>query len=100
MNINRALSTIIAVRNVIFLPGIIAPAAIRYARLVACLADVDAVTKDLEVYATETPPLGYSIAMEVAGVDRAADAARFDRFHLYGHSGWRRRGPRVRRSAP
>jgi pimeloyl-ACP methyl ester carboxylesterase len=25
--------------------------------------------------------------MEVAGVDRAADAARFDRFHLYGHSG-------------
>ena len=74
-------------RHVIFLPGIIAPAAIRYAPLVACLADVDPVTKDLEVYATETPPPGYSIAMEVAGVNRAADAARFDRFHLYGHPG-------------
>lgn len=74
-------------RNVIFLPGIIAPAEIRYAPLVACLADVNAVTKDLEVYAAATPPPRYSIAMEVAGVDRAADAARFDRFHLYGHSG-------------
>ena len=76
-----------AVRNAIFLPGIIAPAAIRYAPLVACLADVDSVTKDLEVYATDAPPPGYSIAMEVDGVDRTADAAHFDRFHLYGHSG-------------
>ncbi|MGE0704228.1 MAG: alpha/beta fold hydrolase, partial [Vicinamibacterales bacterium] len=70
----------------VFLPGIIAPAAIRYAPLVSCLADVETVTKDLAVYATGTPPPGYSIAMEVAGIDRAADAARFDRFHLYGHS--------------
>jgi hypothetical protein len=45
------------VRNVIFLPGIIAPAKIRYAPLVGCLADVNAVTKDLEVYATATHPL-------------------------------------------
>jgi pimeloyl-ACP methyl ester carboxylesterase len=75
------------VRNVILLPGIIAPAAIRYAPLVASLTDVDPVTKDLEVYATDTPPPGYSISMEVAGVDRVADAASFDRFHLYGHSG-------------
>ena len=73
-------------RTAMFLPGIITPAAIRYAPLVSCLADVETITKDLEVYTTETPSLGYSIAMEVAGVDRAADAARVDRFHLYGHS--------------
>ncbi len=42
--------------------------------------------KDLEVYATATPPDGYGIEYEVEGISRAADAAGFDRFHLYGHS--------------
>lgn len=74
-------------RDVMFLPGIIAPAAIRYEALIARLPEVNALPKDLEVYASDTPPPDYSVALEVAGVDRAADEARFERFHLFGHSG-------------
>ena len=74
-------------KNVILLPGIIAPAAIRYERLMSRLSGCTVIAKDLEVYAEETPPPNYSIAMEVAGVERAADDAGFERFHLYGHSG-------------
>jgi pimeloyl-ACP methyl ester carboxylesterase len=74
-------------RNAIFLPGIIAPAAIRYAPLLARLSDVNVVTKDLDVYSSDAPPQGYSIALEVAGVDRVADEAGYTGFHLYGHSG-------------
>ena len=64
------------------------PATLRYAPLLAALGDgVDGVTKELEVYATRMPPPGYTFDRELEGVDRAADAAGFDRFHLYGHSG-------------
>ena len=42
--------------SVIFLPGIIAPAAIRYGQLVERLADVDVVVRDLAVYDDEEPP--------------------------------------------
>lgn len=72
---------------VIFLPGIVMPAAIRYAPLIKELdGSTRAVVKELEVYATATPPDGYGIECEVEGISRAADAAGFDRFHLYGHS--------------
>jgi pimeloyl-ACP methyl ester carboxylesterase len=72
----------------ILLPGILMPAALRYQPLLAALGpEVDAVPKDLEVYAAAAPPPDYSIAAEVAGVLRAADQAGFDTFHLYGHSG-------------
>ncbi len=72
---------------VIFLPGIIMPAALRYAPLIEALGDsARAVTKELEVYGADTPPPGYAIEREVEGISRAADAAGFDRFHLYGHS--------------
>jgi pimeloyl-ACP methyl ester carboxylesterase len=71
---------------VIFLPGIIAPAAIRYGPLVERLADVDVLVRDLAVYAEE-PATDYSITTELDALDGAADAARFERFHLYGHSG-------------
>jgi pimeloyl-ACP methyl ester carboxylesterase len=73
---------------VVFLPGGIMPAALRYAPLIQELGDaVQAVTKELEVYAGPTPPADYSIGAEVEGISRAADAAGFERFHLYGHSG-------------
>lgn len=72
---------------VIFLPGIVMPAALRYAPLIGELGDsTQAVPKELEVYATATPPDGYAIEREVDGISRAADAAGFERFHLYGHS--------------
>lgn len=74
---------------VIFLPGILMPAALRYAALIDALGRGRTVlAKDLEVYAgPAVPPASYSIDAEIAGIDRAADAAGFDRFHLYGHSG-------------
>jgi pimeloyl-ACP methyl ester carboxylesterase len=72
---------------VIFLPGIIMPAALRYAPLIEALGDsARATTKELEVYGSESPPPGYAIEHEVEGISRAADAAGLDRFHLYGHS--------------
>jgi pimeloyl-ACP methyl ester carboxylesterase len=74
---------------VIFLPGILMPAALRYERLLAALGgDVDPVVKELEVYrGPSTPPPGYSLEAELAGISRAADEAGLERFHLYGHSG-------------
>ncbi|MGH2725961.1 MAG: alpha/beta fold hydrolase [Actinomycetota bacterium] len=72
---------------VLFLPGIIAPATVRYSPLLDHLPDISAVCKDLEVYAGEEPPSGYAIGSELDGVDRAADEAGFGTFHLYGHSG-------------
>jgi len=73
---------------VIFLPGILMPASLRYAPLLREFGDaVHAVTKDLEVYATPGPPEDYAIEDEVEGITRAADEAEFERFHLYGHSG-------------
>jgi len=72
---------------VIFLPGIIAPAAIRYGRLVDLLPETDLLVRDLAVYDAEAPASDFSIATELDALDRAADAAGFDRFHIYAHSG-------------
>jgi pimeloyl-ACP methyl ester carboxylesterase len=64
------------------------PAASAYGDLLAALGSaVDAVAKDLEVYATPTPPSGYSLDTEIAGALRAARARGWDRFHLVGYSG-------------
>jgi pimeloyl-ACP methyl ester carboxylesterase len=74
---------------VIFLPGIIAPAAIRYRPLVERLVDVDVdvVVRDLAVYDDDELPPDFSINTELVALDRAADDAVFEKFHLYGHSG-------------
>ncbi|HEX7264139.1 MAG TPA: alpha/beta hydrolase [Candidatus Dormibacteraeota bacterium] len=72
---------------VIFLPGIIMPAADRYAALIDELGGhLKTITKDLEVYRLSRPPAGYSIETEIAGISSTADVRRLDRFHLYGHS--------------
>jgi pimeloyl-ACP methyl ester carboxylesterase len=74
--------------RVILLPGIVMPAAAAYGDLLAELdGDVDAVAKDLEVYATGAPPPDYSLDVDVAGVLDAAQARGWDRFHLVGYSG-------------
>jgi pimeloyl-ACP methyl ester carboxylesterase len=74
-------------RSVFFLPGIIAPATIRYAQLLQHLDDAEVLLKDLEVYRDDAPPAAYSITTETDGLLRAADEAGVERFHLYGHSG-------------
>jgi pimeloyl-ACP methyl ester carboxylesterase len=75
------------VTDVLFLPGIIAPVALRYGPLVAELSGVNCVLKDLEVYGDDSPPADYSIDTEVEGVERLVSELGLDRFHLYGHSG-------------
>jgi pimeloyl-ACP methyl ester carboxylesterase len=74
------------VTDVLLLPGIIFPAAVQYASLLAELPSVHAVPKDLELYRDMVPPTDYAIATEIDGVNRAADLHGFDEFHLYGYS--------------
>jgi pimeloyl-ACP methyl ester carboxylesterase len=70
------------------LPGIVLPAEPAYGALIEALGpDVDAVAKDLEVYATPEPPQDYSLEVEIEGVLREADAHDWARFHLVGYSG-------------
>jgi pimeloyl-ACP methyl ester carboxylesterase len=73
---------------VIAVPGGIAPAALRYAPLMAALGDeADFHFKDLEVYAGDAPPAGYTVATEVDALGRLADSLGLARFHLVGYSG-------------
>jgi pimeloyl-ACP methyl ester carboxylesterase len=74
--------------RVVLLPGIVMPAADAFADLLAELgSEVDAVAKELEVYATDAPLPGYSLDLEVAGILAAADERGWDGFHLVGYSG-------------
>lgn len=75
-------------RGVLLLPGSVLPADLAYGSLISALGDaVEAVAKDLEVYATDEPSPAYSLDTEVAGVIREADRRNWDRFHLVGYSG-------------
>jgi len=74
--------------RVMLLPGIVLPAELAYAALIAAIGpDVEAVAKDLEVYATLEPPDDYGLDSEVAGALREADARGWERFHVVGYSG-------------
>jgi pimeloyl-ACP methyl ester carboxylesterase len=76
------------VARAILLPGAVLPAELAYSSLIAALGpDVEAVAKDLELYATPQPPEGYSLDLEVEGVLREADALGWETFHLVGYSG-------------
>ncbi|MGZ5417475.1 MAG: alpha/beta fold hydrolase [Nocardioides sp.] len=73
---------------VILLPGVVLPAALAYAGLIAALGDgFECLPKELEVYAAPEPPNGFGLDTEVEGIARAARGSRFDRFHLVGYSG-------------
>lgn len=73
---------------IVLLPGSVLPAEPAYGALIAALgSDVDAVAKDLEVYATAEPPAGYSLDLEVDGVLREANERGWERLHLVGYSG-------------
>jgi pimeloyl-ACP methyl ester carboxylesterase len=70
------------------LPGAVLPADLAYGALLDALGDgVEAVAKDLEIYAGAEPPRDYTLDVEIQGILRAAEAAGFDRFHLVGYSG-------------
>lgn len=64
------------------------PADLAYGALLEALGtDVEAIAKDLELYAGPEPPPGYTLEHEIDGVLRTARDAGFDRFHLVGYSG-------------
>jgi pimeloyl-ACP methyl ester carboxylesterase len=74
--------------RVILLPGAVLPAQPAYGALIEALGpDVDAVAKDLELYAGETPPPGWGLDTEAVGVLRVAAARGWATFHLVGYSG-------------
>jgi pimeloyl-ACP methyl ester carboxylesterase len=64
------------------------PAELAYGALLKALGDdVDAVAKELEIYAGPEPPPGYTLDNEINGILDTARSAGFDRFHLVGYSG-------------
>ena len=72
----------------ILLPGGVMPADLAYGALLEELGEeVDAIAKDLELYAGPEPPAGYSLDHEIAGILHTAQVAGFERFHLVGYSG-------------
>jgi pimeloyl-ACP methyl ester carboxylesterase len=72
----------------ILLPGAVLPKDLAYGDLLDALGgEVEAVAKDLELYASDEPPAGYDLETEIDGVLREAEAAGFERFHLVGYSG-------------
>jgi pimeloyl-ACP methyl ester carboxylesterase len=74
-------------RRVILLPGGILPADLAYGALIDALGDeVDAVAKDLKLYAGEEPPEDYSLEFEVDAVLGEADVRGWEDFHLVGYS--------------
>jgi pimeloyl-ACP methyl ester carboxylesterase len=74
--------------QVILLPGAVLPADLAYGALLEALGDeVEAVAKELELYAGEEPPPDYALDVEIEGILRVAEAAGFNRFHLVGYSG-------------
>jgi len=74
--------------RVILLPGAVLPAEPAYNALIKALGpDVQAVAKDLELYAGDEPPADWTLDTEVNGVLREADALGWETFHLVGYSG-------------
>src|SRR5437588_7462667 len=72
----------------ILLPGGVMPADLAYGALIYALGDdVEAIARDLEVYAGPEPPADYTLEYEIDGVLRTARDAGFERFHLVGYSG-------------
>jgi pimeloyl-ACP methyl ester carboxylesterase len=74
--------------RVVLLPGVVLPAELAYGALLDVLgAEVEALPKELELYATPEAPPDYSLDLEIAGVLREAADRGWERFHLVGYSG-------------
>jgi pimeloyl-ACP methyl ester carboxylesterase len=71
------------VTDVIFLPGILASAGVRYRPVLDRLPGVNALLKDLKIFAAGKPAPGYCVDDEIRGIDTAADQAGPGQFQLY-----------------
>ncbi len=77
-----------ALPDVVLVPGGIAPAALTYGPLMKLLEGrARMAPKDLEVYAADSLPPGYTIEAEARAIGTHATSQRMDRFHLVGFSG-------------
>jgi pimeloyl-ACP methyl ester carboxylesterase len=73
--------------DALLLPGVVLPASPAYRALLDALPeDIRAVAKDLELYASDAPPAGYTLDVEGDGILAAAARSGFERFHLAGYS--------------
>jgi pimeloyl-ACP methyl ester carboxylesterase len=73
---------------VIAMPGVLSPAAIRFAPVQAALGGTRTIhLKDLELYAGDSISPTYSIDDEVKGLTRFADSVGARQFHLLAYSG-------------
>lgn len=71
----------------VFLPGILAPAVVRYAPLRAALGDgITTRVRELELYNFSPPPPGYGVEVEVEALRRCVEREGGP-VHLYAHSG-------------
>jgi hypothetical protein len=68
------------VTDVLLLPGVVLPASLAYGALLDALPEgTNVVAKDLELYAGDGPPVGYTLDVEGEGILRAAAEAGFER---------------------
>ncbi|WP_235564607.1 hypothetical protein [Arthrobacter sp. Soil762] len=85
----------------ILLPGSVLPAQPAYGALIEALGPgVDAVAKDLELYAGDAPPPGWTLDTEAVGVLREAGGPRLEGVPSGGLLGRRRRGAGLCRQTP
>jgi len=72
---------------ILFVPGGVNPVELSYGPLLAVIKDqVRPILKELEIYATDTPPSDYGLELEVEGIRRVADSSGVKSFHLVGFS--------------
>jgi pimeloyl-ACP methyl ester carboxylesterase len=72
---------------VVFIPGIITPAAITFGPLVEVLGpQIRPVLVDYVLYAADMPPSNYHLNLELENIERTAKNAALDGFHLVGYS--------------
>lgn len=72
----------------LFIPGGVTPADLIYAGVIAALdGRVQALPKDLELYAGDRPPADYGLDAEVEAILRTIERAGAERVHLVGYSG-------------
>lgn len=73
--------------QVLFVPGGMAPASEQYGALLDALGDqVSPLLTDFELYSQDSNLQDYSLRTELDAMEKAADEAGFDRFHLVGYS--------------
>jgi len=73
--------------HVVLVPGGVLPGELSYGPLLAALGrDSEPLVLDLDLYAGDSPPAGYTLDHEVEGIRRAANERGFQNFHLVGYS--------------